>query len=81
MSLRVGPAMLAVLAYVQDHPGCTKADAARYADRDRDLRTGYAAVDRSIRAGLLLAVPLRSGYALTLTPLGSAVLEGRDDHG
>lgn len=80
MSLRIGPIMLAVLAHVRDHTGCTKGEAAAAAG-GTSLRAGYAAVDRCIREGLIGAEPVHQGhprYRLWITALGRTVLDRPD---
>lgn len=54
---RIGPRMEAVIEYVATHPGCCKLDSVRalsYSGR-MSLRYGYAAVDRAISRGLIVA--------------------------
>lgn len=64
---RKGERMTRAIEYVAAHPGCTKLDAAGYVF-PRSLRHGYAAVDRAISAGLILAEHHGNRYALTIPP-------------
>jgi hypothetical protein len=71
----LGPRMTAALLYVRDHPGCSKADAAREGSRPDS-------VERLIRRGLVKAEPSGPGrYALQLTERGRAACWGRQAGG
>lgn len=67
---RIGPKMKLAVEYVTEHPGCCKAPVARHVFHyDRGWRAfGYAAVNRAINAGLIVATRRSSGtYTLTVT--------------
>jgi hypothetical protein len=54
--IRKGRQMAAAIAYVAEHPRCTKMAAASEIGPNGSLRFGYAIVDRAIRAGFIGAV-------------------------
>lgn len=59
---RLGPKMMHAVSLVQAHPGCTKLFVAQQVTRR--VVTGYAIVDRAIRAGLIHAELTHGRYAL-----------------
>jgi len=61
-----GPRMLEVAAYVADHPGCCKREAAHgIGMANHNFGQGFGPVDRAIRAGLVEAVRVHATrYAL-----------------
>ena len=61
---RKGARMAEVTAYVKAHPRCTKMAAAAHVGPHGSLRLGYAAVNRTIRAGFIGAVEYSNHYAL-----------------
>jgi hypothetical protein len=54
MTIRKGHHMLALRAYVAEHPGCIAADAIRACGISQ--RQGYASLERAISGGLVRAV-------------------------
>lgn len=52
---RIGPCMELVAMYVRLNPGCPKLHAAEFVGPHGSRRYGYRAVDRAIKAGLIVA--------------------------
>lgn len=63
-TIRKGARMAAAIEYVKANPRCTKMAAAAAAAPNGSLRSGYAIVDRAIRAGFIGAVEYSNHYAL-----------------
>ena len=70
---RIGPVMLAAVAYVARHPGCPKLPVAEAVGPHGSRNFGYRAVDRAIVAGLIDAAGT-GPYSLTVTVTGAAAL-------
>lgn len=66
---RKGARMLAAVAYVTAHPGCSKYAAATAANGEtaRNPSYGYAPIDRAIAAGMIEARREGRRYGLYLT--------------
>lgn len=75
---RIGPTMLATVAYVAANPGCPKHWPAIFLGPHGSAQYGYRLVDRTLAAGLIedRAAPGTARYALHVTPAGAALLAG-----
>lgn len=62
----IGPQMRLVLAYVSQHPGCTKFALALHVapHGSATVHFGYRVVNRCIQHGLILATRLSNRYSL-----------------
>jgi len=65
---RIGSSMRAAVEFVRLNPNCAKLPAAEACGAHGSRKHGYAAVDRAIKAGLILAAPgaRRGWYSLTV---------------
>jgi hypothetical protein len=79
MNTRIGPKMLAAVAYVARHPGCAKIDVARVISPhpipSKNWALGYRPINRAIVAGLIDATKRGGRYVLTVAETLDIVLE------
>ncbi len=62
----IGARMNEACGIVRFHPGCTKLFVARQIGPNGSTRYGYRAVDRAIKAGLIVATHQGNRYSLYL---------------